>query len=68
MSDFIRKPVSTMDSVAAIRGRRYEGDRRLFLKSGAALAAAGAMTSSAHADDRAIINRSSKLFQSMQVA
>ena len=51
MSDFIHKPGSTMDSVATIRNHQYEGDRRLFLKSGVALAAAGAMTSSTHADD-----------------
>ena len=51
MSEFIRKTESRMDSVAAIRSKQQANDRRLFLKSGIALAAAGSMTSSAQADE-----------------
>ena len=51
MSELIPKAESQLSSVAQKRREQQMNDRRLFLKSGAALAAAGAMTSFASAEE-----------------
>ena len=51
MSDLTDKAESELSLAAEMRSRQQLKDRRLFLKSGVALTAAGAMTSSAIGDD-----------------
>jgi predicted dehydrogenase len=51
MSEFIRKQERPLNSVAEIRDQQQLKDRRLFLRSGIALAAVGAMNASVQADE-----------------
>ncbi len=51
MSELSRKQTRPLTSTAEIRGQQQRRDRRLFLRSGLALAAAGAVNAPVHADE-----------------